>query len=55
MKEIVPRAEVELVGAVWPGQALVKVAAFEKLLFGREMEEKPSLCYVGQTESLQSH
>lgn len=38
MKEIVQRAEVELVGAVWPGQALAKVAAFEKLLYGRETE-----------------
>lgn len=55
MKEIVQRAEVELVGAVWPGQALAKVVAFEKLLYGREMEEKPSLCYVGRIGSLQSH
>lgn len=38
MKEIVQRAEVEVVGAVWPGQALAKVAAFEKLFLRRETE-----------------
>lgn len=38
MKEIVQRAEVEVVGAVWPGQVLAKVAAFEKLFLGRETE-----------------
>lgn len=38
MKEIVQRAEVELVGAIWPGQALTKVAAFEKLLYKKETE-----------------